>query len=152
MLNYSFLRLLFFFTLVLEKMAITLTSKENIQLKGQGKVKQRAVTQGKTLKIICKFQIKVRRKDEQIKTNCFTVKELSKWEKPECSGASVLSQSLRPRGLQPTRLLCQRDFLDKNTGAGCHVLLQRIFPTKGSNPHLPHCTGYHSNGRKVRRN
>ena len=27
----------------------------------------------------------------------------------------------------------------KNTGVGCHDLLQRIFPTQGSNPDLPHC-------------
>ena len=27
----------------------------------------------------------------------------------------------------------------KNTGAGCHVPLCRIFPTRGSNPGLPHC-------------
>ena len=27
----------------------------------------------------------------------------------------------------------------KNTGAGCHALLQGIFPTQGSNPGLPHC-------------
>ena len=27
----------------------------------------------------------------------------------------------------------------KNTGVGCHSLLQRIFPTQGSNPGLPHC-------------
>ena len=27
----------------------------------------------------------------------------------------------------------------KNTGVGCHVLLQVIFPTQGSNPGLPHC-------------
>ena len=26
----------------------------------------------------------------------------------------------------------------KNTGVGCHALLQGIFPTKGSNPGLPH--------------
>ena len=25
---------------------------------------------------------------------------------------------------------------DKNTGVGCHALLQGIFPTQGSNPHL----------------
>ena len=25
----------------------------------------------------------------------------------------------------------------KNTGVGCHFLLQRIFPTQGSNPRLP---------------
>ena len=27
----------------------------------------------------------------------------------------------------------------KYTGVGCHVLLQQIFPTQGSNPSLPHC-------------
>ena len=27
----------------------------------------------------------------------------------------------------------------QNTGVGCHALLQRIFPTQGSNPGLPHC-------------
>ena len=27
----------------------------------------------------------------------------------------------------------------KNTGVGCHALLQEIFPTHGSNPGLPHC-------------
>ena len=27
----------------------------------------------------------------------------------------------------------------KNTGVGCHSLLQEIFPTQGLNPALPHC-------------
>ena len=27
----------------------------------------------------------------------------------------------------------------KNTGVGCHALLQEIFPTQGSNPGLVHC-------------
>ena len=27
----------------------------------------------------------------------------------------------------------------KNTGVGCHVLVQEIFPTQGLNPGLPHC-------------
>ena len=30
------------------------------------------------------------------------------------------------------------DFPGKNTGVGCHFLLQGIFPTQGSNPHLFH--------------
>ena len=30
------------------------------------------------------------------------------------------------------------DSLGKNTGVGCHFLLQEIFPTQGSNPHLLH--------------
>ena len=49
---------------------------------------------------------------------------------------SVLSSSLQPHRLQPTRLLCPWDFLGKNTGAGCHFLLQEIFLTQGSNPSL----------------
>ena len=37
------------------------------------------------------------------------------------------------------------DFPGKSTGVGCHFLLQRIFPTQGSNPGLLHCrqTLYH---------
>ena len=31
------------------------------------------------------------------------------------------------------------DSLGKNTGVGCHALLQGIFPTQGSNSGLPHC-------------
>ena len=31
------------------------------------------------------------------------------------------------------------DFPDKNTGMGCCFILQRIFPTQGSNLGLPHC-------------
>ena len=37
--------------------------------------------------------------------------------------------TLRPYGLQPTRLLCPWDFSGKNTEVGCHFLLQGIFPT-----------------------
>ena len=33
---------------------------------------------------------------------------------------SVVSDSSRPHGLQPTRLLCPWDFPGKNTGVGCH--------------------------------
>ena len=39
----------------------------------------------------------------------------------------------------PTRLLCPWDSHGKNTGVGCHALLQGIFLTQGSNPGLPHC-------------
>ena len=31
------------------------------------------------------------------------------------------------------------DSSGKNTGVGCHALLQGIFPTQGSNSGLPHC-------------
>ena len=49
---------------------------------------------------------------------------------------SVLSTSLRPYGLQPSRLLCPWSFPGKNTRVGCHFLFQGIFQTQGSNPHL----------------
>ena len=39
----------------------------------------------------------------------------------------------------PTRLLRPLDFPGKNTGVGCHFLLQGIFPAQGSNSGLPHC-------------
>ena len=39
---------------------------------------------------------------------------------------SVVSDSLQPHGLWLTRLLCPWDFPGKNTGAGCHFLLQGI--------------------------
>ena len=42
---------------------------------------------------------------------------------------SVMSDSLRPHGLQPARLLCPWDSPGKNTGVGGHALLQGIFPT-----------------------
>ena len=34
-----------------------------------------------------------------------------------------MSDSVRPYGQQPTRLLCPPDSLDKNTGVGCQFLL-----------------------------
>ena len=37
---------------------------------------------------------------------------------------SVVSNSSRPHGLQPTRLLHPWDFPGKSTGVGCHFLLQ----------------------------
>ena len=40
------------------------------------------------------------------------------------------------------QLLCPGDALGKNTGVGCHLLFQGIFPTQGLNPcllHLLHC-------------
>ena len=50
-----------------------------------------------------------------------------------------LIDSLRPHGLQPTRLLCHGDSPGKNTGVGCHTLLRGNFPTQGPNPGLLHC-------------
>ena len=43
----------------------------------------------------------------------------------KCS-RSVMSNSSRPHGLQPTRLLHPWDFPSKSTGVGCHCLLHNI--------------------------
>ena len=39
-------------------------------------------------------------------------------------------------GLQPAGLLCRWDFPGKDTGKGCHFLLQELFSAQGSNPHF----------------
>ena len=41
-----------------------------------------------------------------------------------CQVASVVSNSVRPHRRQPTRLPCPGDSPGKNTGVGCHFLLQ----------------------------
>ena len=56
-----------------------------------------------------------------------------------CISHSVMSNSLQPHGVQPTRLFCPWDFPGNNTGVGCHFLLQGIFPTQGLSPGLLHC-------------
>ena len=43
-----------------------------------------------------------------------------------CQVASVVSDSVRPHRLQPTRLHGPWDSLGKNTGVSCHFLLQRV--------------------------
>ena len=47
---------------------------------------------------------------------------------------SVMSESFRPHGLLPTRLLCPWSSPGRNTEVGSHSLLQGTFPTQGSNP------------------
>ena len=57
-----------------------------------------------------------------------------------------MSDSLRPHGrnLSPpdswtVGSSVRGDSPGKNTGGGCHALLQGNFPTQGSNTGLPHC-------------
>ena len=50
----------------------------------------------------------------------------------------VVSNSLRPHELWPARFLCPWNSPGKNTGVGCHFLLQGIFPTQGSYLRLLH--------------
>ena len=69
----------------------------------------------------------------------FTVwvaREASKDIKCACSISHV--QLCNPM-VEPTRLLCPWNFLGKNTGVGCHFLLQGNFPIQGSNTGLLHC-------------
>ena len=53
------------------------------------------------------------------------------------SSGSVVSDSLWPQGLNAACTApLSMDFSGKNTGVGCHFLLQRIFATLGSSLHL----------------
>ena len=57
---------------------------------------------------------------------------------PACSGSVTqpCPTLCDPVDLQPTRLLHPWKSLGENTVEGCHALLQGIFPTQRSNPHL----------------
>ena len=57
-------------------------------------------------------------------------------EKSKSVSHSVMSDSYDPGS---ARLLCPWDSPGKNTGMGCHFLLQGIFPTQESDPGLLHC-------------
>ena len=74
--------------------------------------------------------------------------DLEKAEEPEIKLPTSIGGGLVPKSC-PT--LCEPmdyslpgpsahgDSSGKSTGVGCHVLLQGIFPTQGSNPSIPHC-------------
>ena len=55
---------------------------------------------------------------------------------PGCESRQSWPAVLWPWGLQPARLLCPWHSPGKNTGEGCHILLQGIFPIQGRNPRL----------------
>ena len=57
-----------------------------------------------------------------------------------CMHAKLLhsSDSVQRYELKPARLFCPWDSVGKDTGVGCHALLQGIFLTQGSNPCLLH--------------
>ena len=59
------------------------------------------------------------------------------WTKYRIVSCSIKSDSLRPHGLEPTRLLYSWNFPGKNTGVGCHFPLQGIFLTQGSKVESP---------------
>ena len=49
---------------------------------------------------------------------------------------SVIFNPLWSHGMHHAKLLCPWDFPGKNTEVCCRFLLQRLFPTQGSNQHL----------------
>ena len=51
----------------------------------------------------------------------------------------VMSESVMPWTMKPVRLLCLWNSPGKNTGVGCHSLLQGLFPCQGWNLGLLHC-------------
>ena len=61
------------------------------------------------------------------------------WKCSESVSCSLISDSLCPHRLRPTRLLSPWDFPGENAGLGCHFPLQGIFLTQGSIPGLLHC-------------
>ena len=52
---------------------------------------------------------------------------------------SVVSDSFQHHELYLQGSSCSWDSPGKNTGVGCHTLLQGICPSQGSNPGIPHC-------------
>ena len=50
-----------------------------------------------------------------------------------------MSDYVRPHGLEPSRLLCPWNSPGKDTGVGCHALLQGIFLAQGLNLGLLLC-------------
>ena len=66
----------------------------------------------------------------------FSVSMRTYWYMNSSLVTQLCSALLWPHELQPIRLLCPWDFPCKNTGAGCHFLLQGIFPTQGWNTSL----------------
>ena len=60
-----------------------------------------------------------------------------------CAVLCLVTQSCptlcEPIDCSPPDSSVHGDSSGKNTGVGCHALLQGIFSTQGSNPGLPHC-------------
>ena len=53
-----------------------------------------------------------------------------------CAPSSSVVSDFEIRGLRPARLLCPQDAPGESTGVGSLALLQGIFLTLGSDPHL----------------
>ena len=60
-----------------------------------------------------------------------------------CESERISCPVVSSLNCSPYRLLCLWDSPGKNTGVGCHSLLQGIFPTQGSNQGLCRQIRYH---------
>ena len=69
----------------------------------------------------------------QNRASCAELKDTAEKRKWKCWSFCLV------RLLQLHGLVCPWDSPGKNTGGGCHFLLQGIFPTQGSKPGLLHC-------------
>ena len=62
---------------------------------------------------------------------------------PSCAVLCLVTQSCptlcKSMDCSPPGSSVHGDSLGKNTGVGCHALLQGVFSTQGLNPGLPHC-------------
>ena len=87
--------------------------------------------------LFCSIQALSRLDDAQRLVGMISFTQLTKAQ--VSVNRSIMSNSLRPCGLQPTKLLCLWRSPGKNTGMGRHALLQEIFPAQGSNLSLPCC-------------
>ena len=56
-----------------------------------------------------------------------------------CEVAQLCPTICNPMDCRPSGSSAHGDSPGKNTGVGCHALLQGIFSTQGSNPGFPHC-------------
>ena len=79
---------------------------------------------------------------EQIRVSCIDRWILQRLSHLCCAGLCLGSQSCPilcdPMDCSLPVNSVLGDYPGKNTGVGCHALLQEIFPTQGSNPGLPH--------------
>ena len=69
-------------------------------------------------------------------TDLTLLRHFNLWKWSESINHLVVSDSFWPYGFSPAMSLCPWDSIGKNTGMGCHALLQGICLTQGSNPHL----------------
>jgi len=78
------------------------------------------------------------RRTRRIHKCCFTHPDSLLQQKVEVLVAQSCPTLCDPMDYNPDRLLCPWNSPGKNTGVGCHFLLQGMFLTQGLSPHLLH--------------